>query len=438
MKNSSSNLAIAWGCACILAVLFSDVQMPNWRNQTDFVSTIMPAAHLATSHQFTEMYSGAAVVNSAGSRTEYAAGARTEHAAGRFALARNTFAYPPLCAMLISPLAQMDVVTALLAWQGLSLLALAYCVFLLGKAASRIDAAALDSDNSGWYALMFFPTLIDLWSGNGDIIFGILPLTFGYYMAMTKKFLPAGICFALCLGKPVCLLPGFVTAFALLTHKRPKCMAGFLIGLAVTIGANAALSQTAFAAWLNSIKPALHLSFAVESSRSIQEYVANLPQAFLIMFPEAQQPQLASLAMLFAGFLLVLALHQIVQMQKGLKAEYQIVPLTFVTGLYLIPLVVPGANYSDLSIMVLAGLVVFSLEWRKFSDWRLKTTIRVTAIAINAFAVLVIFQPQFAYPLILIAILIIYFRRIIEAVHLAASEHGGVEQVFEDQEQFFD
>ncbi len=396
--------------------------MPGWRNQTDFVGTIMPAAHLASSHQFTEMY----------------AGSRVEHVTGPFAIGRSTFSYPPLCAMLITPLAHLNVEMALLIWQGLSLLALAYCVFLLGKAASRIDAAAGDSENSGWYALMFFPTLIGLWSGNGDIIFGIMPLTFGYYLAMTKKFLPAGILFALCVGKPACLLPGFVTAFALLTHKRPRCMAGFLIGLALTIGANAAISWTAFTAWLNSIKPALHLSFALENSRSIQEYVANLPQAFLLMIPEAHQPQLVSLVMLFAGFLLVLALHQIVQMQKGLKDEYQIVPLTFVTGLYLIPLVVPGANYSDLSIMVLAGLVTASLEWRKFSDWRLKTTIRVTAIAINAFGLLVIFQPQYAYPLILIAILIIYFRRIVEAVHLAASEHGGVEQVHAEQEQFFD
>ncbi len=382
----------------------------------------MPAAHLASAHRFTEMYTGS----------------RVEHAAGPLAIGRSSFAYPPMCAMVVAPLAHMNIELALLTWQGLSLLALAYCVFLLGKAASRIDAASGDSENSGWYALMFLPTLMGLWSGNGDIIFGIVPLAFGYYLAMTKKFLPAGFLFALCLSKPLCLLPGFVTAFALLAHKRPRCMAGFLIGLAVTIGANAALSWTAFTAWINSVKPALHLNFAVENSRSVQEYVANLPQALLLMIPEAQQSSLVSLAMLCAGFLLVLALHQIVQMQKGLKDEYQIVPLTFVTGLYLIPLVIPGVNYSDLSIMVLAGLVIASLEWRTFSDWRLKTTIRVTAIAINAFGLLVIFQPQYAYPLILIAILIIYFRRIVEAVHLAASEHGGVEQVLADQEQFFD
>lgn len=383
---------------------------------------MMPAAHLASTNNFTEMYTGLKVA----------------HAAGPFAISHSTFAYPPMCAMLLTPLTHLSVEMALLTWQGMSLFVLAYCVFLLGKAASRIDAASGDSDNSGWYALLFFPTLLGLWSGNGDIIFGLLPLTFGYYLAMTKKFLPAGILFSLCLAKPVCLLPGFVTAFALLTHKRPRCMAGFLIGLALIIGANGLLSWAAFTAWLNSIKPALQLNFAAENSRSVQEYVANLPQAFLLMIPESQQPQLVSLAMLFAGFLLILALHQIVQMQKSLKDEYQIIPLTFVTGLYLIPLVVPGVNYSDLSIMVLAGLVIASLEWRKFSDWRLKTTIRVTAIAINAFGLLVVFQPQYAYPLILIAILIIYFRRIVEAVHLAASEHGGVELVLADQEQFFD
>ncbi len=396
--------------------------MPNWRNQTDFVSTMMPAAHLASAHQFTEMYTGLGLA----------------HPGGSLAIGRSTFAYPPLCALIITPLAQLNVEIALLTWQGLSLLALAYCVFLLGKAASRIDAASGESDNSGWYTLMFFPTLLGLWDGNGDIIFGILPLSFGYYLAMTKKFLPAGILFALCLGKPVCLLPGFVTAFALLAHKRPRCMAGFLIGLAAVVGANATISWAGLIAWLSSIKPALNLDFAMESSRSVQEHVANLPQAFLLMFPESQQSQLVSLAVLLAGFLLILALHQIVQMQKSLRDEYQIVPLTFVTALYLIPLVVPGVNYSDLSIMVLAGLVIASLEWRKFSDWRLKTTIRVTAIAINAFGLLIVFQPQYAYPLILIAILIIYLRRIVEAVHLAASEHGGVEQVFAEQEEFFD
>ncbi len=474
MKSSPPNLAIALGCACILAIIVFDYQLPNIRNQTELSSNLFPAARQAASHQYTTLYGGTTGDNGtsikggspgnadSGSGDTFGGGnshsnggsSNTENWLGNPVLSHSevayiadraistsshSFPYPPLWSLALAPLAGLPQPMALITWQGLSLLALSYCVFLTGKAASRIDAASGESEHSGWLALMFFPILLSLWTGSGDIIFGILPLTFGYYYAMTKKFATAGLFFALCLCKPACLLPGFVTAFALLTHKRPRCMGGLILCLAILIGANATLSWTAFTSWLGTLTPNYHLNFAQEQTKPLMSYIANLPQALLVMVPDERQMGLSSLALLLSGALLLLALHQIMQMQKSLKEDYQIVPLSFVTGLYLIPLVIPGGTYGDLSILVLAGLVVASLEWRKFSDWRLKTTVRVTAIAINAFALLVLFKAEYAYPLILIAVLIIYFRRIVEAVHLAASEHGGVVQVFADaQEEFLD
>jgi hypothetical protein len=419
LKSGPSQLVIFWGFAAILAMLFADFKMPQLRDQTEFYCSLLPAAKLASAHQYPAMYD---------------LGAMTQQTIGSFASHPRTFGYPPLCALVLTPFAAMQPAIGLLAWQGLSLLTMAYCVFLIGRAASRIDAASGESSDSGWYALTFLPTLLGLWSGNGDIIFGILPLTVGYYFAMAKKFLLAGVIFAFCLFKPAFLLPAFVTAFALLAHKRPRCMAGLLIGSGMVLGANAMVSSAGLGAWCNSVKPAFQLTFAVESAKSVQEYIANLPQAILLMLPADKQGSLLSLVLLLAGGVLVLALYQILQMARSLKEEFEITPLAFVTGLFLIPLVVPGVNYSDLTVMLLAGLVIASLEWRQHSDWRLKTTVRVTAIAINAFGLLIIFQPKYAYPLILAAILIVYFRRIVEAVHLAASEHGGVEQVLEYEE----
>lgn len=395
VKSSPPNLVIASGCACILAMLFFDFQPPGSGILHDLRQAI------ASDQQHIQ--------------------------------------YPPLWSMALSPLANLPPSMALAARQGLSLIALSFCVFLAGNAASRIDAASGDSENSGWFALMYFPTLLSLWSGSSDFVLGILPLTCGYFFAMTKKFATAGLFFALCLCKPACLLPGFVTAFALLTHKRPRCMGGFILSLALLIAVNATMSWTAFLNWLGSLIPNFNLSFAQAQTSPLLDYIANVPQALLVMVPAEKQIGLTSLALLLSSGMLFLALHQIMQMQKNLKEDYQIVPLSFVTGLYLIPLVIPGGTYGDLSIMVLAGMVIASLEWRKFSDWRLKTTVRVTVITVNAFALLVLIKREYAYPLILMAVLVIYFRRIVEAVHIAASEHGGVQQIFADaQEEFFD
>lgn len=198
-------------------------------------------------------------------------------------------------------------------------------------------------------------------------------------------------------------------------------------------------STTILTTWQSLLNPGTHILFAAENSKPLTDFIANLPESLVVTLPLNLQAGMGPLALCVAGTILAIALHQMVQMQKSLKDDYQIVPLTLVTALYLIPLVVPGATFGDLLLMVPAGLIIASLEWRKFSDWRLKTTVRVTIIAINSFALLVLFARQYAYPLILIAVLIVYFRRIVEAVHLAASEHGGVVQVFADsQPEFLD
>lgn len=382
---------------------------------------MLPAARLGAAHNFTALYNTAGVLNQA----------------GNFA-GIHPFPHAPMCALALAPLANLPIFAALATWQCLSLFLLAYSVFLIGNAASRIDAAS-GMENCGWLAFLFLPFVISIWSGTGDIIFGLVPLAVGYFFCMTKRYFTAGCMFALCLCKPICLLPTFVTAFGLFAHKRTRCMAGLVIGLAIILGGNAYLSWPAFIAWLRSLAPAFQVSLAVERVANVQTYVANLPQAVLLMIPEDRQLAFSSFIMLGAGALLFLALHQILRMQKGLKEDYEIAPLTFVTALFLIPLVVPGVTVTDLTVMILAAFVVTSLEWRRFSEWRLMTTLRVSTIAVNAYVALIIFQRQYAYPIILSVILMIYFRRIVEAVHLAASEHGGIEKTFAaEQEEFFD
>jgi hypothetical protein len=155
-------------------------------------------------------------------------------------------------------------------------------------------------------------------------------------------------------------------------------------------------------------------------------FVANLPQAVTMLIPLEKQPGLIQLVWLGAAAIVMIVLYQLMQLVRKTKENFNVAPLSFLTGIYLIPLVVPGLCYLDLTCLILLGLIVFSLEWRQATDWRLKTVVRVSAIAINAYGALIHFEAPLAYPIILAVCFLVLFRRLIEAMHLAAEEHQGL------------
>ena len=417
LKSSSKQLAIGWGFLLILAMAYGDFAMPKWRDQTLYVEALFPAERSGASREGSSHEAGPHEA-SAQERTI------TRSTPERVLADPLSLGYPPLYSIFFKQLSTLRPSISLLIWQFASLLVLAYGVFLLGAGASKMDAQGSEMADEGWFAFAFLPFVLAIWNGTGNVIFGLFPAMLGYFAVVAKKEFLGGFVLALCFVDSCLLVPASVMSCALLARGKPRCLIGLLVGLAFFMGVNYWFAPAAFTQWLQANLPATIVQF--DPSVKLPWFVANLPQAVTMIIPLEKQPGLIQLVWLGACAIVLIVVYQVLQLVRKTKENFNVAPLSFVTGIYLIPLVVPGLRYLDLTCLLLLGLIVFSLEWRQATDWRLKTLVRVSAIAINAYGALVYFAAPIAYPVILGVCLLVLFRRLIEAIHLAAQEHEGL------------
>ena len=382
----------------ILAIAYGDFALPKMRDQTLFVEALFPAS--PKSYVFSPSMPARVIAEPA------------------------SLGYPPMYSAFLKPLETLRPAIALLIWQGVSLLALAYGVFLLGSGASKMDAAGSEMHDDGWFAFSYVPFLLALWNGTGSIAFGLFPLMVGYFAVVAKREFIGGFVLALCFVDPYLLVPVATLCAALLARKRLSCPVGVVMGLAFWIGINYWAAPAAFTHWLQVQMPQTVVQF--DPAVNLPWVLSNLPQAMTMMIPLQNQPALVQLVWLGAAVLAMIGVWQILELVKNTKEKFNMAPMSFITGLYMIPLVVPGLHYVELSCLLVMGLIIFSLEWRQATDWRLKSLVRVSAIAINAYGAFLYFKPEFALPILLPLALLILFRRLIESIHLAAEEHHGL------------
>jgi hypothetical protein len=285
-----------------------------------------------------------------------------------------------------------------------------------------MDAAGAELADEGWFGFTYLPFILSIWNGSGMMVFGLLPLMIGYFSLIAKRYFLGGFVMAASFAEPCLLSPAIMVALATAVRGKPSGFVGLIFGLFTCLGINYFYAPDLMMEWLHSIIPQTTMLF--DYSVPLRSIVANLPQAATMMIPLDKQVNLAQLVWLGASALFALMFWQISQLIHSTKENFNVAPLAFMCGLYLIPLAVPGVKYIDLSCLVMLGMIVFSLEWRQTTDWRLKSLVRVSAIAINGFGALAYFYPQIARPILLAIFLLILFRRLVEAIHIGAAEHG--------------
>jgi len=154
------------------------------------------------------------------------------------------YKYPPLFALLLTPLARLPLRTALEVWNGLNLVALATAVWAVTRAhGRRWGEAAPAALLFGALALLFQPVLDTLIYGQMDIaLLGLIALT--YLALRTGHPAWAGLPLALAIGFKV--YPAVLLLYLLLRRDWRALASCALAGGALLLGS---LPFTGLAAW---------------------------------------------------------------------------------------------------------------------------------------------------------------------------------------------
>lgn len=263
------------------------------------------------------------------------------------------YLHPPLVAYLLQPLGGLSPQMAFIAMQAASILSLCVCIKLFTLLANKHWSVYFLS------CIVFFPILHTLVINQIGIVFGLLPLSVGYWCLMRHRPWLAGLCWSLLLLKlqffPLVLL--LVSALAIARQTRP--VLAFVIGItSLAIGNLVCFGPQVAHQWLHS----LQLGDAIFTYPEIYHYnerlIASLPAAILQVVPTDWR-HTAKLLLYLSSF--AIALHSLFYCRALIKASndyLSAIPYVFVLGCLILPLVLPYCFIYDLSVLALAGMVV--------------------------------------------------------------------------------
>src|SRR5688500_18453623 len=102
----------------------------------------------------------------------------------------TAFLYPPIVAWIVAPWTVPSPRISLLAWQVISVTALGLACHLLSRTS---DVRARDLF---FLSMLFFPTFVTVAIGQAGILFGLLPLSIGFWLLSRGSPLAAGFAWA--------------------------------------------------------------------------------------------------------------------------------------------------------------------------------------------------------------------------------------------------
>jgi Glycosyltransferase family 87 len=392
-------LGTIWGLAFTLLMVDTNLSDPKNFAESDYVTTFYVAGYLMATGQSESLYP--ATNDSSFTHAKF------DEAAHRLIPTlpeRSTaiFAYPPLVAWIFAPLGKVSPRISLLLWQIISLLALLLSAVMLSRTANARASDIL------FLSSLFFPVISTLWSGQVSLVFGLLPLSAGYFLFKKGRPFLAGIlwCF-LCLKPQFVFVPGLVI-FALVLARRFECCIGFLVGVSILIGSTLiSVPMTVTKSWLSSLQLRETLSYA--GAFKIREYlVTSFPADILLMLPlelgrRIKWPiYIAAAAIWLAGAW---------RCQKFIRSttldEFSKLSLTILLALMLLPITSPYLLYYDLCLFVPAGVILIANGWQASLSGSLKIIGLIGWLSISGYMLAFMTLPEhFAQPLLLQIILL--------------------------------
>jgi hypothetical protein len=260
---------------------------------TDYVNTLYVGGYMMNHGEGRELYPKA-------SATSFYAEKFSERAKQLLPPTGKTwlylFTYPSMVALMAAPLAVLDPVASLIAWQLLSLLALAASAFFFANTGSA-RASALTVLTCSF---LFLPLLNVIVIGQTSLLLGLLPLTAGYCFWQRDRFFLAGLVWSLLGLKPQLALPIVIIVTSLLIaafawkpspleRREPlRMIAGLTIGTLIMHAVPALLlGFDSFSLWIHAVKMSGQAFGAEETGYWQYHLFFSLPCVVILLLPKS-------------------------------------------------------------------------------------------------------------------------------------------------------
>jgi hypothetical protein len=408
------NLTMGFGFIVSVGLLFTDVLVPTFAQWSDYWRLYYPCAQALThSGGFAEVYT---LVAGLPKETD-----QYTHILEMLAVPDETFRDMPLILWALRPLSLFPVNASQAVWHVCSLVALSYATFVMARAAAILDLDAEDTHDVGWACISFTPVLLTLLLGQMGLVFGLLPLALGYWLLTKKRAAQAGLIWALLLLKPAFLIVALANAITQAFAKKFNCLIALVCGIGVISLLGMLSGGGAFQTWLSSI-------FAFNTQPTMDPRLdISFTHAMMSLLPADNQLNMPlTILMLSVGIMIAVGgfmqLHKLAQLPNK---RQDLVPFATLVGASIVPIVVPHLPFYDLSVLAMAALVVYCMEWREHMEWRVHSITRMHWLCINAYFLLFLVKREFAFPIEVVALMLVFFMRMVETVRFAAHAPDG-------------
>lgn len=419
MKKLLTMFAFGWAVILIALYFYTDLTMPSVNQNSDYLMTFYTAGDLVKSGKAADLYppaNSSTFVDTAFDKAAHAILPKLP------AAATAEYMYMPAVASFFIPFSMLDSGQSLIAWQLVSLAALATCTILFSARNFKQDDRSGLSPSAFWVAMTLIPLAVSIWIGQVSIVFGVLPFMLGLFLALKRKDLPAGLILALTVIKPQFFVPTLIIGASMALAKRYQVIIGIVCGAALFLVLNVALFSTGMIEqWLATLKLADTVYSDVRFGVA-QHMATSLPRAIILLVPVAQHAIVKPLVYIMAMVLGAFGFYKCVQVMKSKLPEQNKLALTGIIAIFATPVIVPHLFFYDYAIFVAAGYLIYAVSWSADVSWRLKSCLWLGWIITNIYGVVVLANKKIAMPLIFVLLMLELYRRILVAAGAAIKE----------------
>ncbi len=312
------------------------------------------------------------------------------------------YMYSPLIALFFAPFSLLQAQASLILWQSINIAAAVYCAALFARPNLKEKIQDLS------VIFLFCPIFHTLLIGQLGIFFGLLPLTVAYKLLLQQKEFLAGLVLGTLYMKPQFLPCALLVCGALFFIKRPKATLGLLCGMVAMALLTVALTGSdMLVAFWQSIKMS-DTCYSCAGYRPASTIITCLPAVILQFFDFNAREGVKIYAYGAAALIGLGALFYCVQMWRKLPHQ-QATALTFLIGLFVLPLVVPHFLFYDLCGLAMMAFMINTNVFEPAVSAKLHPLRRALWCICNLYYVGFSFFPVILlgpwYPLILVILL---------------------------------
>lgn len=420
MSKAISYIAIGWGFLLVLLFLYTDLTQPKINQNSDYLMTFHTAGTLVREGNAAALYPLKDETSFIDTSFDRAAHRVLPDLPGP---STAEYMYMPLVALFFVPFSLLSSGVSLLAFQIVSLVALAVCAFLISNAAANTDEFSGVESTGGWIGLTLLPVAVSLWIGQVGIVFGLLPLCLGAHNLLGGRMLTGGLLLALAVFKPQFFVPALMVSGALFLAGKPRALIGMVAGTVAIMVLNIVIfGFDLFGQWLGTLQLAERVYSDIKYGVA-QHIATSLPRAIILMIPVDQHHVWKPVIYAGAAVLGLTGLYFMTRLLRSTTVKPSIgLALAFIIAALATPVIVPHVFLYDYCLLLIAGYMTYALSFPESIAWRLKSLVWLTWGVVNIYTIVVLVNAKIAAPILFTIIMLELYRRAIVAAAVTLKE----------------